>query len=60
MMVFIREKMGLPVDDDAIYQFRAESDAMLGQERGTYDFFNERDRLQFLSKELSQKQELLH
>ena len=60
MMAFIREKMGLPVDDDAIYQLRAESDAMLGQERGTYDFFNERDRWQFLSKELSQKQELLH
>ena len=27
---------------------------------GTYDFFNERDRWQFLSKEVQQKQELIH
>ena len=33
---------------------------MVQRPRGTYDFFNERDRWQFLSKELSQKQELLH
>ncbi len=27
---------------------------------GTYDYFNEKDRWQFLSKELQQKQELIH
>lgn len=27
---------------------------------GTYDYFNNEDRWQFLSKELSQKQELIH
>ena len=27
---------------------------------GTYDYFNERDRWQFLSKEVQQKQELIH
>lgn len=27
---------------------------------GTYDFFNDKERWQFLSKELQQKQELIH
>ncbi len=27
---------------------------------GTYDYFDEKDRWQFLSKELQQKQELIH
>ena len=27
---------------------------------GTYDYFDEKDRWQFLSKELAQKQELIH
>lgn len=27
---------------------------------GTYDYFNEKDRWQFLSKEVQQKQELIH
>ena len=30
------------------------------EKRGEYDFFNDRDRWQFLSKELAQKQELIH
>ena len=52
--------MGLPVDDDAMDELQRDSDAMVERPRGTFDFFNERDRWQFLSKELSQKQELLH
>ena len=30
------------------------------EKRGVYDFFDDRDRWQFLSKELAQKQELIH
>ena len=60
MLAFVREKMGLPIDEEAMDKLRAESEAIIGEERGTYDFFDERDRWQFLSKELSQKQELLH
>ena len=30
------------------------------EKSGEYDFFNDRDRWQFLSKELAQKQELIH
>lgn len=52
--------MGLPMDDEAMENLQLESDAMVARPRGTYDFFNDRDRWQFLSKELSQKQELLH
>ena len=53
MLAFVREQMGLPIDEDAMDQLRADGDAMVGEQRGTYDFFNERDRWQFLSKELS-------
>ena len=60
MLKFVREQMGLAVDEDALEDLQRQSDAMVEQPRGIYDFFNERDRWQFLSKELSQKQELLH
>ena len=59
-MLFIREQMGLPVDEDAMEELHRESEALVGEQRGVYDFFNDKDRWQFLSKELSQKQELLH
>ena len=52
--------MGLPVDEEAMEELNRESEALVGERRGVYDFFNEKDRWQFLSKELSQKQELLH
>ena len=52
--------MGLPVDEDAMQELEKESQDFVAERRGNYDFFNERDRWQFLSKELSQKQELLH
>ena len=35
-------------------------DQVSKQERGTFDFLDDRDRWQFLSKELAQKQELIH
>lgn len=53
MLKFVREQMGLPADDEALNKLQSESDAVLDQQRGTYDFFNDRDRWQFLSKELS-------
>ena len=60
MLKFVREQMGLPMDDEAMDALSREQAAMVAQPRGTYDFFNEKDRWQFLSKELIQKQELLH
>ena len=60
LLLFIREQMGLPVDEEAMEDLHRESEALVGEKRGVYDFFNEKDRWQFLSKELSQKQELLH
>ena len=47
--------MGLPIDEEAMEELKRDGEAMVGQPRGTYDFFNEKDRWQFLSKELSQK-----
>jgi len=41
-------------------KMKDEADEKKLQLRGQYDFFDEKDRWQFLSKELAQKQELLH
>ena len=56
----MREKMGLPSDQIAMDALKADQKATTEAKRGTYDFFNDRDRWQFLSKELAQKQELIH
>ena len=53
MLRFIREQMGQPVDEDTMRELGDVADAMVAEQRGTYDFFNERDRWKFLSKELS-------
>lgn len=45
--------MGLPVDQDTMEELKEQSDAMKADRRGNYDFFQEKDRWQFLSKELS-------
>ena len=55
VLLFVREQMGLPIDEEAMEELKRDGEAMVGQPRGTYDFFNEKDRWQFLSKELSQK-----
>ena len=52
--------MGLPIDEDTMNEVEGASTALVAEQRGTYDFFNDKDRWNFLSKELSQKQELLH
>jgi hypothetical protein len=37
-----------------------EMENQLGSQRGAYDLLNDRDRWQVMSKELAQKQELIH
>ena len=53
MLRFVREQMGLPVDEGSMDVLNEQSAALMTQGRGNYDFFEERDRWQFLSKELS-------
>ena len=60
VQLFMREKIGLPTDDEAMIKMKEEAEEKKFQLRGQYDFFDEKDRWQFLSKELAQKQELLH
>ena len=57
---FISEKLGLRTDTQAVQAQIEIEDQVSKQERGTFDFLDDRDRWQFLSKELAQKQELIH
>ena len=34
LLLFIREQMGLPVDEDAIEELHRESEALVGEQRG--------------------------
>ena len=57
---FISEKLGLRTHTQAVQAQMEIEDQVSKQERGTFDFLDDRDRWQFLSKELAQKQELIH
>mmetsp|Transcript_42903 Transcript_42903/g.41249 ORF Transcript_42903/g.41249 Transcript_42903/m.41249 type:complete len:204 (+) Transcript_42903:1153-1764(+) len=53
------------VDEFFDENFQLDYEAQKGREKnekkgGTYDYFDQKDRWQFLSKELQQKQELIH
>ena len=60
LQLFMREKLGLATDEGAMLELKQVEEDMKLAKRGEYDFFEDKDRWQFLSKELAQKQELLH
>ena len=54
---FITEKLGTVESEHTTSD---KGKALGDSQRGVYEFLNERDRWQLMSKELAQKQELIH
>ena len=49
----MREKLGLGTDENSMAQLHEAEEAVKLEKRGEFDFFEDRDRWQFFSKELA-------